>query len=147
LGHKLARSTGAELSFRHPLIRQALYDSMPAALRAALHAEAARELATAGADTLRVAQQPSAAKRPGAGWIRAWLAEAALGLVMRAPQLAVELLRWALEETPADDVARDALVLGLVRALIAVGGYEEAVRQASPARLNSASDTPAHIVR
>jgi hypothetical protein len=66
---------------------------------------------------------------------------------MRAPQLAVELLRWALEETPADDVARDALVLGLVRALIAVGGYEEAVRQASPARLNSASDTPAHIVR
>jgi hypothetical protein len=53
LGHKLARSTGAELSFRHPLIRQALYDSMPAALRAALHAEAARELATAGADTLR----------------------------------------------------------------------------------------------
>ena len=42
--------SGAELVFRHPLIRQALYESMPAALRTALHAEAARELAAAGAD-------------------------------------------------------------------------------------------------
>jgi DNA-binding CsgD family transcriptional regulator len=124
---------GAELSFRHPLIRQALYESMPQALRAALHLEAARELAAAGADTLSVAQQLYAAKRPGAGWSRAWLAEAAPGLAMRAPQLAVELLQRALEETPADDVARDALVVGLVRALIAVGSYEEAVRQASSA--------------
>jgi len=125
--------SGAELSFRHPLIRQALYESMPEALRAALHAEAARELATAGADILSVAQQLSAAKRPGAGWIRTWLAEAAPGLATRAPQLAVELLRGTLEETPPGDVARDALVVGLVRALIAVGGYEEAVRQASRA--------------
>ena len=37
--------SGSELAFRHLLIRQALYESMPAALRTALHAEAARELA------------------------------------------------------------------------------------------------------
>jgi len=123
--------SGAELSFRHPLIRQVLYESMPEALRAPLHAEAARELAAAGADTLRVAQQLSAANRPGASWIRPWLAEAAPGLATRAPQLAVELVQWALAETPADDVSRDALVVGLVRALIAVGGYAEAVRRAS----------------
>jgi DNA-binding CsgD family transcriptional regulator/tetratricopeptide (TPR) repeat protein len=131
VGAGIVDGSGAELSFRHPLIRQALYESMPEALRAALHAEAARELASAGADTLRVAQQLPAAKRPGAGWIRAWLAEAAPGLATRAPQLAVELLQRTLEETPADDVARDALVVGLVRALIAIGDYEEAVRQAS----------------
>ena len=43
--------TGSEpdLAFRHLLIQQALYESMPAALRTALHAEAARELAAAGA--------------------------------------------------------------------------------------------------
>ena len=34
-----------DLAFRHLLIQQALYESMPAALRTALHAEAARELA------------------------------------------------------------------------------------------------------
>jgi DNA-binding CsgD family transcriptional regulator len=123
--------SGAELSFRHPLIRQALYQSMPEALRAALHAEAARELAATGADALRVAQQLSAAERLGAGWIRAWLAEAVPGLATRAPRLAVGLVQRVLAETPADDVARDALVVGLVRALIAVGDYEEAARQAS----------------
>src|SRR5439155_1713944 len=37
--------SGAELAFRHQLIRQALHESMPTALRTALHAEAARELA------------------------------------------------------------------------------------------------------
>src|SRR6185312_15366687 len=55
-----------DLAFRHLLIQQALYESMPAALRTALHAEAARELAAAGADVLSVAQQLSAASKPGA---------------------------------------------------------------------------------
>ena len=39
--------------FRHLLIKQALYESMPAALRTALHAEAARDLAASGADAER----------------------------------------------------------------------------------------------
>jgi predicted ATPase len=56
----LLAGSGTELAFRHPLIRQALYESMPAALRTALHAEAARELAATGADALTVAQQLSA---------------------------------------------------------------------------------------
>jgi hypothetical protein len=46
--------SGAELAFRHQLIRQALYESMPTALRTALHAEAARELAATDADALSV---------------------------------------------------------------------------------------------
>ncbi len=56
-------------------IQQALYESMPAALRTALHAEAARELAAAGADVLSVAQQLSAANKPGERWARTWLVE------------------------------------------------------------------------
>ena len=56
----IVADAGAELAFRHPLIRQALYESMPEALRTALHAEAARELAAAGADALTVGQQLSA---------------------------------------------------------------------------------------
>ena len=125
--------SGAELVFRHPLIRQALYESMPAALRTALHAEAAQELAAAGADVLSVAQQLSAAGRPGGGWARAWLIKAAPTLTTRAPQLAADLLRREMKETPADQEAWDVLIVALVRALLAVGAYGEAVRQASRA--------------
>ena len=51
--------SGPELVFRHPLIRQALYEGMPLAVRTALHAEAARELAAVDADPLSVARQLS----------------------------------------------------------------------------------------
>jgi len=123
--------SGAELVFRHPLIRQALQEAMPLALRTALHAEAARELAAAGADVLSVAQQLSASGRPGQGWALVWLSQAASTLATRAPQLAVELLRHALDETPSGSPAWDRLMTSLVWAQLAAGSYSEAVRQAS----------------
>jgi DNA-binding CsgD family transcriptional regulator len=125
--------SGAELAFRHQLIRQALYESMPTALRTALHAEAARELAATDADALSVAQQLFAARQPGEGWSRAWLIQAAPTLTTRAPQLATDLLRRELDETPSGDEARDGLTSSLARALLAVGSYDEAARQASVA--------------
>ena len=48
---------GQGLEFRHPLIRAALYEEMPAAVRAAWHRDAGRALAEAGAPTDRVARQ------------------------------------------------------------------------------------------
>ena len=125
--------SGAELAFRHPLIRQALYASMPAALRTALHAEAARELAATDADALSVAQQLFAARQPGEGWARAWLIQAAPALTTQAPQLAADLLRRELDETPSGDEAWDGLTASLARALLAVGSYDEAAQQASRA--------------
>ena len=132
-GAGIVDGAGAALAFRHPLIRESLYQSMPEALRTALHAEAARELAASGADVLSVAQQLFSAGRPGAGWSRDWLVQAAPALAWQAPQLAVELQRRELEETPVSDKAWDALIVGLVRALLNVGGYEEAIAQASRA--------------
>ena len=126
----IVAGSGSELVFRHPLIRQALYESMPEALRTALHAEASQELAATGADALIVAQQLSAARRPGDVWARAWLIQAAPTLTTRAPQLAAELLRREVEEMPADQEAWNALVAALVRALLAAGSYAEAARQA-----------------
>jgi DNA-binding CsgD family transcriptional regulator len=131
--------SGSELVFRHALIQQALYESTPEALRTALHAEAARELAASGADPLSVAEQLSAARRPSEGWTRAWLAQAASALTTRAPQVAVELLRLELEVTPAGEEAWDVLIVSLVRALLAVGAYQEAVTHASRA-LESMTD-------
>ena len=125
--------SGPDLAFRHLLIQQALYESMPAALRTALHAEAARELAATGADALSVAQQLSAAKRPGEAWVRKWLIESGPALATRAPQLGAELLRRELDETPSGDEAWDGLMASLVWALLAAGSYQEAAGQASRA--------------
>src|SRR5580698_1435123 len=125
--------SGSELAFRHPLIRQALYASMPTALRTALHAEAARELAATDADALSVAQQLFAAGQPGEGWARAWLIQNAPTLTTQAPLLAADLLRRELDETPSADGAWDGLTASLARALLAVGSYDEAARQAQAA--------------
>ena len=128
----IVADAGAELAFRHPLIRQALYESMPEALRTALHAEAARELAAAGADALTVGQQLSAGGPDRVqDWARSWLIQAGQALATRAPQLAVELLRRELDETPVGDEAWDALIICLVRALLAAADYPEAATQAS----------------
>jgi DNA-binding CsgD family transcriptional regulator/tetratricopeptide (TPR) repeat protein len=129
----LVVGSGPELAFRHLLIRQALYESMPGALRTALHAEAARELAAAGADALSVAQQLSAANGPGAGWARTWLVQAAPVLTARAPQLAADLLRRELDQTPGSDEAWDGLTASLVWALLAAGSYAEAAGRAGAA--------------
>jgi DNA-binding CsgD family transcriptional regulator len=122
-----------DLAFRHLLIRQALYEAMPASLRTALHAEAARELAAAGAGVLSVAQQLSAANKPGEAWARAWLVASGPALAIRAPQVGAELLRRELDATPGGDEARDGLMASLAWALLAAGSYQEAAAQASRA--------------
>ena len=49
--------SGHGLGFRHPMIRAALYNEIPAPVRAAWHRDAARALAQAGAPADRVARQ------------------------------------------------------------------------------------------
>jgi predicted ATPase len=123
--------SGPELVFRHPLIRQALYEGMPLAVRTALHAEAARELAAVDADPLSVARQLSLSGRPGKGWAIEWLIQVASSLVARAPQLAVELLRRELDEIPSGSPAWGGLTTSLAWAQLAAGSFQEAVHLAS----------------
>jgi DNA-binding CsgD family transcriptional regulator len=125
--------SGPYLAFRHLLLQQALYESMPVALRTALHAEAAQEMAATHADVLSVAQQLAAAQLPGADWVRNWLLQSAQALAARAPRLAAELLRKELDNTPARHDARTGLTTFLVWALLAAGSYAEAAAQASEA--------------
>ena len=71
--------SGHGLGFRHPLIRTALYDEMPAAVRAAWHRAAGRALAEAGAPPDRVARQLLRAADGGPTgptdeWMLDWLA-------------------------------------------------------------------------
>ncbi|MFG2049489.1 ATP-binding protein [Micromonospora sp. NPDC048935] len=124
---------GARMRFRHPLLRQALYDGVPAALRAALHLDAARALEAASVESQRVAQHLLASGVVGHRWARRWLTDAAPVLAGCAPHLAAELLRREIDHDPGDEDEQSALGMNLARALIANGQHEEAaarIRQA-----------------
>jgi DNA-binding CsgD family transcriptional regulator/tetratricopeptide (TPR) repeat protein len=105
---------GPRLGFRHGLIRQALYEGMPAAVRLALHLQAARALAGAGAAPERVAVQLAAAGGPADEWVRDWLAGAAPVVIYRAPGVAAGLLGDALAGLPEADPRRDDLEMSLL---------------------------------
>ena len=97
--------SGHGLGFRHPLIRAALYDEMPAAVRAAWHRDAGRALAEAGAPPDRVARQLLRAAdggpaEPADEWMLDWLARTADLLVGQAPGVAAELLTRAVAGSP-----------------------------------------------
>lgn len=122
--------SGSRMAFRHPLIRQALYERLPAPVRAALHLDAARVLADAENDPLTVAQQLLAADHLGDGWVRGWLLAAAYPVAARAPELAATLLRRELGR-PSSTAAEQAPVLAaLARILLAMGRHEEAASHA-----------------
>jgi DNA-binding CsgD family transcriptional regulator/tetratricopeptide (TPR) repeat protein len=131
---------GPRLGFRHGLIRQVLYEGMPAALRTALHLQAARALAGAGAAPERVAGQLVAA--PGGvadGWMLDWLAGAMPMLNYRAPQLTAELLRGVLGQLADDDPRRDALEASLAETAFVLVRYDE-VEQVGGRALARAAD-------
>jgi DNA-binding NarL/FixJ family response regulator len=129
--------TGNGLRFRHPMIRTALYEAIPAPVRAAWHREAGHALAEAGAPADRVARQLLAAIANSADtelmdeWILHWLARTAPLLVGQAPRAAAELLGQAVTRSPAGSARHDHLVCRLAEALYLVGDAAEAERVAS----------------
>ena len=132
--------SGRGLGFRHPLIRAALYDEMPASVRAAWHRDAGHALAEAGAPADRVARQllPAVAglgstPEPMDEWMLNWLASTADLLVGRAPGVAAELLTRAVASSPASSAQHGWLASRLADALYWIGdraGAEQVVNQA-----------------
>jgi DNA-binding CsgD family transcriptional regulator len=136
--------SGAGLRFRHPLIRAALYDELPAALCAAWHRAAGRALAEADAPPDRVARQMlRAAAGPGGtdGWMLDWLAASAGPLVGRAPEVAAELLTRAVATIPAGSARHGWLASRLADALYRTGDLDRAEEVATRA-LEYAGDDP-----
>ena len=124
---------GHALGFRHPLIRAALYDEMPAPVRAAWHRDAGRALVAAGASADRVARQllratgePGGPAEPMDEWMLDWLASAADTLVGQAPGVAAELLERALASSPADSARHGWLASRLADALYRTGDTAQA---------------------
>lgn len=125
--------SGQDLTFRHPLIRQALYDSVPLPVRTALHLDAARTLADGGGDPLSVAQQLLMTGSLHDGWIRGWLSSAATALTARAPGVAAELLQRQLDRPSSPDAFSGPLTVALSRVLLGMGRYEQAAARAREA--------------
>ena len=158
VGAGVVAEAGPRLGFRHGLIRQVLYEGVPTALRAALHLQAARALAGAGAPPERVAAQlaavgqadgaadrgigaghgqgsPDNGPAPGVGagelaqgWIVEWLVACAPTLIYRAPQVTAELLRGVLAQLPDADPRRDGLEASLITVAFLLVRHDEVKR-------------------
>jgi predicted ATPase len=120
------------LAFRHEVIRQALYKSLPASVRDALHLQAGQALATTGAPVERVAQHLLAGASFDARTVE-WLARSADRLTARAPELAADLLSRICDtaELPAD--LAGPLRLALANALLRAGRFAQAEAAAAQA--------------
>jgi DNA-binding SARP family transcriptional activator len=114
------------LTFRHPLIRRALYDKTPAAIRVALHRQLAEALAKAGAPAERVAEQLTAAQVPIDPWVRDWLLAEVGALAPRAPLAATQLLRRAINSRSVTGDAKETLTATMARLMFWLGREPEA---------------------
>lgn len=110
VGAGILEDDGRRLAFRHDLIREALYHDLPAGVRAALHREAARALAGAGAPAGRVAEHAARGASSGDPFAVEWLLRAAADAASRAPAVAVDWLDQAMElAAPADPRRREIM--------------------------------------
>lgn len=121
-----------DLSFVHPIVGEAIAAQVPPATAAALHREAARLLAAAGAPSDRVAAHLLSADAVGDALTVEALRAAARDAVTRgAPEAAVSYLRRALAEPPERSLRLAVLVdLGRAEALLPMVQDFSALREA-----------------
>ncbi|MEV6317052.1 AAA family ATPase [Streptomyces sp. NPDC051776] len=135
----LLREQDERLVFRHDLIRQALYEAIPA--RAASHSAVGRALARSGAPVERVAEHllmgsdtdGDAGAAAGGDVVVDWVADHAAALTLRAPSLSVELLQQTLDGTSPDSDRAGRLEILLASALLWSGRAPEVKPQAEEA--------------
>ncbi|RKT55344.1 BTAD domain-containing putative transcriptional regulator [Saccharothrix australiensis] len=117
---------GDDLAFRHPYLRQALRAGVPGGVRAALHRHAAEALAGVGAPVERIAEHLVADPIPVDGWVVRWLAAHHAAVANRAPAVAAELLRRAVDTDLPTPAQRASLLVTLVKVLFRAGRFPEA---------------------
>ena len=107
------------LSFRHDLLREALYEDIPEALRRAIHGEIAQVFLKRNADVGRIATHLALGAETGDEEAAKSLLEVANELMARSPTDAASLIERAIEVAPPrTDTHRDALLaLAYVSAL------------------------------
>jgi DNA-binding NarL/FixJ family response regulator len=96
--------SGDALAFRHDLVREALYGSMPRPLQVAVHRHVGRTLAATGRPAIQVAHHLAAGASAGDDETVAWLERAADEITEQAPGGAADLIGQAaaLTTQPSD---------------------------------------------
>ncbi|MCL2393187.1 MAG: AAA family ATPase [Acidimicrobiaceae bacterium] len=117
---------GPQLAFRHELLRRGVYDDLPAALRPALHRQAATALLTLGAPVIRVANQLAFGALPGDEQAIEALGQASSDLFGTSPTAAADLSLRMLELIGPDDPRRPSFVATTVQMLGWAGRLGEA---------------------
>lgn len=119
------KEDGAGLAFSHELVREALYEDMPRAVRRARHREAARLLAAAGVRSDRVAEHWVAGADAGDMQAVAWLRQAAEEAAGRSPAVAVDLFQRASDLCPPGEPARAEILAQMIQPLAWTGRRDE----------------------
>lgn len=117
---------GDALSFRHDLIREAVYGDIAPAIRRDLHAAAGRALSAAGAPTLQVARQFALGARPGDIAAVEWLERAAHEALALDAGIAADFFEQALALAPEAWAGRARIQTALLEPLAWSGRVEEA---------------------
>lgn len=136
----LGEKDGA-LAFRHDVIRDALYASLPTSVRSSLHVETARALAALEAPPDHIAAHYALGAQPEDEDAPRWLAVAAEHAMEVAPARAADLLARAVALTRRGDTA--ALRSRLAGALVWAGRPEEGEALA----LEVLRESPPHELR
>ncbi|MGH7857437.1 MAG: ATP-binding protein, partial [Candidatus Binatia bacterium] len=120
---------GDRLAFRHELVRDAVYEDVPLAMRRVMHRDAGRQLAAYGAKATVVATHMDLGASPGDLEVVTWLRRAADESVSRSWEAYVRYVERALELLTEDapggsggegDLRRE-IVAHLVEPLVNVG--------------------------
>ena len=120
------QDAGDRLAFAHALVRQVVYEELPADLRKQLHRETAAALTADGVPPERVAVHVALGADRGDRSAVRWLREAAAKAARRAPGTAAELLQRAREIVSPTDPDRDELLADLAMAWATTGRLREA---------------------
>jgi DNA-binding CsgD family transcriptional regulator/tetratricopeptide (TPR) repeat protein len=123
---RVVEDDGAQLRFRHDLIRDSIYEDLPASMRRGLHREAAQRLAQSKAPPLRVAEHFARGAAEGDGEAIEWLARAARDAAPGSPGTAASLLNRAITVMRPDDPGRDQLLAERAGRLMLAGQIAEA---------------------
>ncbi len=145
---RVLEDDGAELQFRHDLIRDAIYGDLPGSVRRALHREAGQRLARSGATASQVAEHLDRGASRGDVDAIAWLTTAARQAAPTSPDVAADLFDRALGLMTPTDVTRDLLMVERASSLMWAGQISAAMQICSAvlARDHDPRATgPAHV--
>jgi len=114
------------LAFRHDLLREAAYESLPVSARSALHRDAGEALWRSRAPVVRVAGQLAIGARPGDVVAIAAIGEAVTELAPSSPNTAADLALRALELVDDQDKRRPGMIRSALQVLGLAGRIAEA---------------------